>query len=126
MSSVFTRIPVIRCNKVLMIFRLTSKDVYDNDLVNEFGDIFVTPSMTDIIDPDDVNFTKFSVSAGDPIPMFKYGEVRALFDNSSLSIDTLYKQATLWCDQIQLQVQTGLINLRALKNVSTQQSMVTL
>lgn len=126
MSSTFTRLPIIRGNKVLMIFRLTSKDTYDNDLINEFGDIIINPSITDIVDPDNVNFPKFSVSAGDPIPMFKYGEVRALFGDSSLSIDTLYKQATLWCDQIQLQVQTKLIELRSLKNVSNQQSMVTL
>lgn len=126
MSSVFTRLPIIRNNQVLMIFRLTSKDAYDDSLVSEFGDIIVNPSIIDIVDPDNVNFPKFSVSAGESVPIFKYGEVRALFNTSLLPVETLYKQATLWCDQIQLQVQTGLIALRSLKNVSTQQSMVTL
>ena len=118
MTSTISRVQKIEERVITVSIKLVSKDAADNTFIQKFGDIIIDPSGF-FNDPNDVTFPKFNVSAGDPIPFYTNQEIRAIFADPSLTIETLQRQANLWGDAIELKIQNAMISLRAKTDTTT-------
>jgi len=87
----------------------------DSALVRKYGGAIVDPSGY-FGDPADPSYPQFYVNAGPALSFFDFGEVRALFFDGLLPIETLQRHAILWCDKIRSLIQDELVRLRNLSN----------
>ena len=118
MASTIHRVQKPIGRTIVVEISLTAKDVTDSGLIQKFGDIVINPTG-DFSDPLDNTYPKFYVNAGNPVPFFTDQVIRATFEDDTLSLDALQKQANLWGDAISLAIQNALVALRAQTDTST-------
>jgi len=123
MASTIHRVQTLTSRTATITISLTAKDVTDSALIQKFGDIIINPSG-DFSDPDDSAYPKFYVNAGNPVPFYTEGVIRATFDDEALDLAALQKQANLWGDAIVLAIENALTALRAAHDTTTSDTTV--
>jgi len=118
MASTIHRVQKPIGRTIVVEISLTAKDVTDSGKIQKFGDIVINPTG-DFDDPNDNTYPKFYVNAGNPVSFFTDQVIRATFEDDTLSLDALQKQANLWGDAISLSIQNALVALRAQTDTST-------
>lgn len=111
MTSTIKRVQSIDKRVVSVSIQLIAKDAADSLLIDKFGDILIDPSG-EYSDPNDLSYPKFRVYAGDPVPFYTQQVVRAIFSDTTLTLEDLQRRANLWGDAITLKIQNAMIALR--------------
>jgi len=125
MATTFSRKSEILDGTVTVTFNLTAKDEADDALVRKYGDVIINVTGY-FVDPADGTYPKFYVNAGDPIELFQAGTFTAHFEDSTMLISALQKRADLWGDNIQTQIQNGILALRAFTDTISGTTTVTI
>ena len=125
MASQITRNQTLIGRMATVEILLVAKDVTDDSIIKKFGDVIINPTGN-FSDPDDLSYPTFYVAAGPTVPFFTTGQVQAQFANDLLTLADLQRRANLWGDQIQLDIQNGIVVLRALTDTTTSTTTVTI
>jgi hypothetical protein len=125
MTSQITRKQTLIDRVATVAIFLTAKDAGDDAIIKKFGDVIINPTGS-FSDPNDLTYPAFYVEAGPTVHFFTTGQVQAQFANDVLTLADIQRRANLWGDKIQLDIQNGIVALRALHDTTTSTTTVTI
>ena len=125
MATSITRDTRVKGRTVIVEFTLVAKDSSDDVLYRKFGDIMLNVSGY-FGDPNDLSFPKYWVEAGLPLGLFTSEKIVSHFEDATLTIEALQKRAKLWADNVQLQIQNGILSLRQANDTVSQTSTISI